>query len=280
MGSFANTLFTVLLGWFRGIVSSVWAAFTSEKGGGLLQWIGSHWILVAAVLCIIGLTADFAVYLFRWKPLHVWKSFFERRKTGNLPMESDSSDYPEDDPDQQSPGEYNRLFRTDAYQAFPDNPAPRPEPHRPVEAAVSQRNDAVPVDFSRWLPEDHAENEDQLKKQEEDSAFITPAGHYVPADSPYRRPAVQKSAETDNRTTVYDPDLSAADTGRDGSIRAQGEPDIRPRRRRRLRVGDFFSDPEEDLQQFDAPQHLIDQHQAYHEPVYPRGWKKNEGNGE
>ena len=61
MGSFANTLFTILLGWLQGAVSAVWSAFTSEKGNGFLTWIGDHWILLAGILCIIGLVADLGV---------------------------------------------------------------------------------------------------------------------------------------------------------------------------------------------------------------------------
>ena len=47
-------------------------------------------------------------------------------------------------------------------------------------------------------------------------------------------------------------------------------------RRRRLNVSDLFSNPEEELYDFEAPQQLIDSRKAYHDPVYPRGWKKSE----
>ena len=53
MGSFANTLFRGMLGWLQGIVSAVWSAFTSEKGGSFFTWIGKYWILIAGLLCII-----------------------------------------------------------------------------------------------------------------------------------------------------------------------------------------------------------------------------------
>lgn len=78
MGSFANSLFKIMLGWLQGAVSAVWSAFTSEKGNSLFNWIGRNWILIAGILCVIGLAADLCVYIFRWKPFRVWKSFFSR----------------------------------------------------------------------------------------------------------------------------------------------------------------------------------------------------------
>ena len=52
------------------------------------------------------------------------------------------------------------------------------------------------------------------------------------------------------------------------------------KRRRRLIVGDLFTDPEEELHQFETPQQLIDKNKAYHHPVYPRSWKNGEGESE
>ena len=41
-----------------------------------------------------------------------------------------------------------------------------------------------------------------------------------------------------------------------------------------------FADPEEELKQIDAPQDIIDMNRAYRQPVYPRGWKRNEDHEE
>ena len=76
MGSFANSLFKIMLGWLQAVVSAVWSAFTSENGSSIFNWIGRHWILLAGILCVIGLVTDLCVYIFRWKPYKVWKSFF------------------------------------------------------------------------------------------------------------------------------------------------------------------------------------------------------------
>ena len=44
----------------------------------MLKWIGQHWIVLAAILCIIGLVVDLSVYIIRWKPFRVWRSFFNK----------------------------------------------------------------------------------------------------------------------------------------------------------------------------------------------------------
>jgi hypothetical protein len=65
--------------------------------------------------------------------------------------------------------------------------------------------------------------------------------------------------------------------------RRTDEPENRPeimtqrKRKRRLIVGDLFTDPEEELYQYERPQQLIDKDKAYCQPVYPRNWKKDEG---
>jgi len=63
MGSFANTLFSALLGWVQSVASSIWAFFSDERGGGLLKWIGEHWLPLAAFFCLCGIALDLAFTL-------------------------------------------------------------------------------------------------------------------------------------------------------------------------------------------------------------------------
>ena len=93
--------------------------------------------------------------------------------------------------------------------------------------------------------------------------IVTAAGYVVPADSPYRRPAAKA-----------DPEAAPADTKPARDEKQEPLPIQSRRRRRRIIMSDLFSDPEEDLYEVEAPQHVIDRHRAYHEPVYPSGWKK------
>lgn len=246
MGSFANTLFTIMLGWIQAAASAIWSAFTTENGGSFLQWIGRNWIILAVILCVIGMVIDFSIYLLRWRPVRVWKSFFRRLRHGKEEAE---------EPEQtvETPAPAGRFFKNE------DEPA-RQSDSIPLTA------EAEPEDFSRWVqeePESIPEPETMQKRP-----IITGAGYTVPADSPYRRPAAEAPAE---------PIIEE---------RRTDEPENRPeimtqrKRKRRLIVGDLFTDPEEELYQYERPQQLIDKDKAYFQPVYPRNWKKDEGEPE
>ena len=78
MGSFANGLFTILTGWMRTAVQSLWNGLAGDQGNSLISWIGAHWVILALILCVTGAGVDLAVYLLRWRPLKVWSSFFHR----------------------------------------------------------------------------------------------------------------------------------------------------------------------------------------------------------
>ena len=116
MGSFANTVFSLLLGWLQTVTSVIWSALTGKNSESFLQFIGKNWILIAAVLCIAGVVIDFLVYLFRWEPYKVWKSFWKKirnhpAETGEdepaFPEEEDSSGQFPDIPDTAyDPGEH------------------------------------------------------------------------------------------------------------------------------------------------------------------------------
>ena len=251
MGSFANSLFKVMLGWLQTAVSAVWSAFTSENGSSVFNWIGRHWILLAGILCAIGLVTDLCVYIFRWKPYKVWKSFF----TG-----SRNTDFRQPNTKQKPTG-FQKAKTGDSGQI--NRPAAEPAVH--VRQDIPEESD-----FSRWETSDAEDANDEIVQPEEKPATITNAGYIVPADSPYRRPAEEgiRTEETE-QSDYYSPRAE----------RKEPTP-IAPRRRKRINVSELFTDPEEELRQFDAPQHVIDSRKAYRDPVYPRGWKKNEDNGE
>ena len=250
MGSFANTLFTIMLGWIQTAASSIWSAFTTENGGSFLRWIGRNWLVLAVILCVIGMAVDLGIYLLRWRPMMVWKSFFRRLRHGREEMEE--TDQPDD-----SPARDGRLFRNK------EDSSPVPD-RQPVTARREQE------DLSRWAkeePEPLPETETTARKQ-----IITGAGYTVPADSPYRRPA-----EAEKNLIPVQP---LTEGPQEDENEARPEIMTQRKRRRRLIVGDLFNDPEEELYTYEAPQQLIDKNKAYRQPVYPRNWKKDEGEDE
>ena len=252
MGSFANSLFTILLGWLQSVVSAVWLALTSEKDNTFLVWIGNHWILIAGILCITGMVVDLCVYFARWKPYRVWKSFV----SGSRPMK-------------------NRKeideWKPDSNPVFTGRVSGKYEREETVEkTANTVKTTAEQPDLSQWIPDEISE--ERRKDSSAPSAgsvTVTNAGYVVPADSPYRRPAGRISY----------PDKRVPENETNDSGKNQEAALISSRRRRKISIGELFSNPEEELKSFDAPQHIIDSRKAYHNPVYPRGWKKEEEDG-
>lgn len=78
MGSFANTLFSALLGWFQGAVAWLWRLIASADAGAWMTWVLDNWLALLILLCLAGLAVDGVVYLLRWQPYRVWRSFLGR----------------------------------------------------------------------------------------------------------------------------------------------------------------------------------------------------------
>ena len=300
MGSLANSIFRLMLGWLQGIVAAVWSAFTTEKGGSVFAWLGKYWIPIAGVLCVIGLVSDLCVYLVRWKPFERWFGFLRRDREEEhevriRQVQQKESSYAAEEPGKEEvqavPRRRRRMPRTEeqpeeAYGVSPKQRDAQPEVtekkvsdqlpetrsgrYAPVYAA--ERKPARPV-----KPESYAAEEPDLSKWQEKAetaentnntensvpATVTKAGYRVPADSPYRRPEPQKEKEF----------VPAAAEPKEETDKQNP---VTVGRRRRLRIADLFTDPEEELRQAEAPQHVIDSSKAYRQPVYPRGWQKSE----
>lgn len=159
MGSFSNTVFSILLGWIQVLVSMIWSAFTAEGGTSVLQFIGNNWILITVILCAVGLAADFTVYLFRWQPYKVWKTFWRHLKKKKENAAPDGS------AEQEEP-----RFQEETVFRFSSN---RTDP----------RTEEPDDDLERWRDKEELPEENQIP------ATVTPAGYVVPEDSPYRKPA-------------------------------------------------------------------------------------------
>ena len=176
MGSFANTVFSILLGWLQGLISIIWSALTSKGGENIFQFIGDNWIKIALILCAAGLAADFAVYFFRWAPYKVWRTFWRHLKgRKNAAGERTADEDPA--PAVRRRREYvpERLF------AYPEE-----EETGYQEGTGASRKDYSetedPDGLLRWR------EEEPVTAGPEIPAEITRAGYSVPADSPYRNP--------------------------------------------------------------------------------------------
>lgn len=92
MGSFANSMFSVLLGWFGSAVDWIWNVLFNADDGGLIGWIGENWLGLIIALSVICMAVDLFVHLLRWRPYKVWASFF-RRMTGKEEPEQNTEGF-------------------------------------------------------------------------------------------------------------------------------------------------------------------------------------------
>ena len=169
MGSFANTVFSLLLGWLRGLISLIWSALTSEGGESFFTFIGNNWIKIAVILCVLGLAADFAVYFFRWQPYKVWQTFVRhiRRKQEDA-----------------VPPEDTGMSLQYAGKVLPEAFVSETGYDRRRNSGEYGKGTAGPEDdLERWRSSETESDEFSVP------AEITKAGYTVPADSSYRRPA-------------------------------------------------------------------------------------------
>ena len=88
MNAFANTLFSLLLSWVKGLAQSVWSMVSGGGAGSFFVWLGDHWLALVLVLCVAGVVIDLLVWLLRWRPDLVWRTrwrrLFSRREEGTM----------------------------------------------------------------------------------------------------------------------------------------------------------------------------------------------------
>lgn len=78
MGTFANSMFSGMLSWFRTVVNWLWNTLVSTENGGFIAWVGNNWLGLIIALSVICIAVDTLVHLLRWRPDKVWASFFRR----------------------------------------------------------------------------------------------------------------------------------------------------------------------------------------------------------
>jgi len=77
MGTFADSLFTVLMSWVRALVNGLWALFSADHTT-LLGFLGKNWLVIAVVIVAAGLVIDWMIWLLRWQPYHLWAQRMRR----------------------------------------------------------------------------------------------------------------------------------------------------------------------------------------------------------
>ena len=257
MGSFLNTVFSILLGWIKGLVSMIWSAFNAQGGESFLQFIGKNWIVITVVICSVGIVADFVVYLFRWEPYKVWKTFWRKlrkKKQEEVPVAEPEYFAGNGVPETDAPESFAES-ETEAFQEEYDGQYVAQDNEEYDNGYGEEYSEQTPEEdeFYRWRERtDRPENTGIPAYTE---AEVTRAGYVVPADSPYRRPST--TADDAQEESIYSP---------------------QPRRRRRF-SGLLGDSGEEDFRYF-APKPMVDQRDAYRAPVYPEKWNESRDQGQ
>ena len=186
MGSFANTVFSILLGWLQGLVAMIWSALTAEGGDAFLQFIAKNWIIITIFLCAVGVTADFIVYFFRWEPYKVWKTFWRRihsRSAAERGKEEAPAEpagpvpgrrYFRPAAETEIPGTVEETMAAETYEGEPEAYEELPEEEY---AAGPEEMPAEADDLYRWREQPPEETAAEIP------AEVTRAGYRVPADS-------------------------------------------------------------------------------------------------
>lgn len=78
MNAFADTLLSMMFGWLRRLVESIFSSASSGSFSSFLSWLGDHWFWLVAVLCVVCLVLDYFIWLIRWKPYVIWRNKLRR----------------------------------------------------------------------------------------------------------------------------------------------------------------------------------------------------------
>ena len=244
MGSFANSIFNLLLGWVRAAARSLWALVAGE-GGNFFTWMGENWLALTVAICVVCTVIDVIIHVIRWRPHKVWASFL-RRITGREKRQEQRAVRTRPVPDVQ-----------------PEPPMPAPEaimqPVQTMEEQEAYRSRfARPVQEApayQRLPEMDRLQYQQLP-QEKPETVSGPAGYPQPVQA---EPAV-------NAGLVMQPD--AAESLQPETISGQMR-----RRVLQLQKNRGITEDESALEYHPATPEL-DEKEMYHAPVYPPNWQE------
>ena len=142
MGTFADTMYTLLLGWLRSAAYSVWQLCTGADAAAWFRWVLDNWLSLVLLLCGAGLFIDLVVHLLRWQPYRVWASFLRSLTGRKEKLEAVQPDT----------GGYRRwvyadgttrVEEVDAPGEAPAEPAQLDAPVRPVRRAIPASADSA-----------------------------------------------------------------------------------------------------------------------------------------
>ncbi|MBQ7885415.1 MAG: hypothetical protein IJ313_00820 [Clostridia bacterium] len=144
MGTFADSLFTVLLSWVRGLVNAIWALFTSDHTT-VLEFFGKNWLIIAVAVVAAGLVIDWIIWLLRWQPYHLWA----QRARRLLRMEEPEG---EEAPPAKARAAAMPRKKTNAQL----DESMEIEPFAPAAAAIDEQEEEAVLERAQAAPDEYA----------------------------------------------------------------------------------------------------------------------------
>ncbi len=297
MNVVADRLFSLLLGWTRGLFNNIWNLVTNHSTG-ISSFLERFWLPLIVILLLAGTVADYVVWIVRWRPHYVWRNWFMRRNQEKR-MEATHA-YMEDLDQVPLDLEYGMMEDTPFTPMLPQEEAvdylaedaagyTYQEPYLPEEnwqqpqlsyppapAGEYTGGSAEPaLPFAAWTAEPEAAP--QAPWQEEHLPYMPQelAEYPAPEESP------MAYAPFEAQTPFYEAPAEAP--------AVEDKPATRRRRRAQskhqrpagllhtLRETLLDTDPTEQLDSLPPP---ISQEEAFHQPYYPANYRYRSAPGE
>lgn len=270
MGSFANSAFSMILGWIRSAVSGLWRMVFAAEDSNFLTWLGDNWLGLVIALCVVCTAVDVVIHLIRWRPLTVYASFFRRLFGKKEEQELQPAPQPMEP--------HTATVRREWY--YPDGTARTEEVRMSEEEAYQQQ--------PQWVQE-AAYSGMRTSSSELNERYVRS----------FARPEAQVHPSIANKPMEYEDYPVAPEPGMEPISPVEEEPEVAPqppaeepkpqervsRSRRVLQrmarlPKDFgMMDDEDELQlRYQPAAPAMDK--AYHEPVYPPSWKPPAGHSQ
>ena len=204
MGTLANTLFQVMLGWIRSLSAEIWNTVSSPEGSTFFAWVGKHWIVLTVILCLLGLAADLIVYLFRWQPYRVWRSFFRRMQHSGEEPEDEPEPGDEPEPEEETgTGRRRAFFRRERDEADDgdeeepeETPLPETKPREP-EWYRNEPEGTTPIFEQAILPGKRRRVTKLFKEANEEN--LPGPEQLIDQYAAYRRPVYPRSWKAEEK---------------------------------------------------------------------------------
>lgn len=265
MGSFANSVFNMMLGWLRNAAAVVWSLISGQQSAQAFAWLGENWLGLTIAICAVCTLIDMIVHLLRWRPHKVWASYI-RRITGVDKRAAKRRAKAEQE-------EVRRQKKIVREWIYPDGSARK-------EEVLPEEEEELPSQ-----PWQHLSTEEELAAYR--AQFARPASQPIS----YRRPAAldqlqfEQLHNADEQVTGPEgyPQPAEAEPPVQQYAEAeepQAEPvqprvplSVQMRRRVAQLQHNLGMDEENDMiVTYKAVKPIADVKDTYHEPVYPPNW--------